>query len=571
MHYSNTYSTFKKHNKRENMKTKLNTKLIALFIAFLLCFVVLLSPFAVFKADAETLETEEPQQNITTSTVQRVFDFSFCKEAMGLNEASAKKQAEKEPVVPDYDFYRYETNNAYFYVADLIEERSGLICLAIESRPNGNILHLSFYDEEEDAFTYYYESVDESIANTIKSIAIDSDLIETDKYSAIFESTMWYKHVLDSQIPQKHSTFSTLQDSKEKLKQYYTKKAQQDKNSLLNRTCTELQYNSTSKQDCVELFSTVLSQDDPIVDIIPREYFTSPGTNIGNNGSLGYYIITYEFPDGSNRFISDVLVWSQFYTTPTFESDAATLETIPELSGSYDYSKDGLSETFTPKDTVQFLNDFSSFALKNINTELTIVPINSTFENGLFIDRDEYFYEIIGETNGIIAPKDANITGFISIALSVASLVINPSIATVGLGALSIAFSVADSIITYDNGLKSSFEAKNQFSHMNFVADRNRHYVVNGNKFARQVSGKTAPEIYFGPNNHNDFRNLNASSSFTGYLNTEGTDLSATNKIIIQNTVDVVYANTYWFFGTHMSETYYATYTTTQECTYSRL
>lgn len=553
------------------MKTKLNTKLIALFIAFLLCFVVLLSPFAVFKADAETLETEEPQQNITTSTVQRVFDFSFCKEVMGLNEASAKKQAEKEPVVPDYDFYRYETNNAYFYVADLIEERSGLICLAIESRPNGNILHLSFYDEEEDAFTYYYESVDESIANAIKSIAIDSDLIETDKYSAIFESTMWYKHVLDSQIPQKHSTFSTLQDSKEKLKQYYTKKAQQDKNSLLNRTCTELQYNSTSKQGCVELFSTVLSQDDPIVDIIPREYFTSPGTNIGNNGSLGYYIITYEFPDGSNRFISDVLVWSQFYTTPTFESDAATLETIPELSGSYDYSKDGLSETFTPKDTVQFLNDFSSFALKNINTELTIVPINSTFENGLFIDRDEYFYEIIGETNGIIAPKDANITGFISIALSVASLVINPSIATVGLGALSIAFSVADSIITYDNGLKSSFEAKNQFSHMNFVADRNRHYVVNGNKFARQVSGKTAPEIYFGPNNHNDFRNLNASSSFTGYLNTEGTDLSATNKIIIQNTVDVVYANTYWFFGTHMSETYYATYTTTQECTYSRL
>ena len=98
MHYSNTYSTFKKHNKRENMKTKLNTKLIALFIAFLLCFVVLLSPFAVFKADAETLETEEPQQNITTSTVQRVFDFSFCKEAMGLNEASAKNKLKRSPL-----------------------------------------------------------------------------------------------------------------------------------------------------------------------------------------------------------------------------------------------------------------------------------------------------------------------------------------------------------------------------------------------------------------------------------------------------------------------------------------
>ena len=80
------------------MKTKLNTKLIALFIAFLLCFVVLLSPFAVFKADAETLETEEPQQNITTSTVQRVFDFSFCKEAMGLNEASAKNKLKRSPL-----------------------------------------------------------------------------------------------------------------------------------------------------------------------------------------------------------------------------------------------------------------------------------------------------------------------------------------------------------------------------------------------------------------------------------------------------------------------------------------
>lgn len=261
------------------MKTKLNTKTIALFVAILLCFAVLFSPFAVFKADAETPETEEAQQNVSTSTVQRVSDFSFCKEVMGLNEVSAKKQAEKEPVVPDYDFYRYETNNAYFYVADLIEERSGLICLAIESRSNGNILHLAFYDEEEDAFTYYYESVDESFANAIKSIAIDSEESDDPNVSAIFASTRWYKHAFPQTEAEDFSVDNTLENSKQKLEQYYAAQEQAEAQLAQSKESAALQLNAAGGSSTNEVFATATAagHDDTITIIIPRDLFTYAG------------------------------------------------------------------------------------------------------------------------------------------------------------------------------------------------------------------------------------------------------------------------------------------------------
>lgn len=315
------------------MKTKLNTKTIALFVAILLCFAVLFSPFAVFKADAETPETEEAQQNVSTSTVQRVSDFSFCKEVMGLNEVSAKKQAEKEPVVPDYDFYRYETNNAYFYVADLIEERSGLICLAIESRSNGNILHLAFYDEEEDAFTYYYESVDESFANAIKSIAIDSEESDDPNVSAIFASTRWYKHAFPQTEAEDFSVDNTLENSKQKLEQYYAAQEQAEAQLAQSKESAALQLNAAGGSSTNEVFATATAagHDDTITIIIPRDLFTYAGKKTGNDGSLAYFVNTYEFPEGSGRFLSEALVWSHYYFVPTYESDEAKLLTTVDF------------------------------------------------------------------------------------------------------------------------------------------------------------------------------------------------------------------------------------------------
>lgn len=534
------------------MKTKLNTKTIALFVAILLCFAVLLSPFAVFKADAETLETEEAQQNVSTSTVQRVSDFSFCKEVMGLNEASAKKQAEKEPVVPDYNFYRYETNNTYFYVADLIEERSGLICLAIESRSNGNILHLAFYDEEEDAFTYYYESVEETFANAIKSIAIDSEESDDPNVSAIFASTRWYKHAFPQTEAEDFSVDNTLENSKQKLEQYYAAQEQAEAQLAQSKESAALQLNAAGGSSVNEVFATATAagHDDTITIIIPRELFTRVGIKTGNDGALGYFVNTYEFPEGSGRFLSEALVWSHFYTVPTYESDDVILETVPDFSANFDYAKDGLMMTNTPTDTVRRLEDDSDLALNNITSRISVVPDNSYYIDGTFYDNDEYFFLMSGHNIGLAHPNSAgNNLGIWSVIAYIGSLVAktipHPVIKTalsVALTFTSKGFSAYGDSIEYNNGIANSYipDQLNKTFSAYFVAARDRHYQINGQKFIRQIECCTPSDYYYGPGNHDEFENIESVSRLSAKLNTEGTNLYDAKKLAVYNSVDII-------------------------------
>lgn len=562
------------------MKTKLNTKTIALFVAILLCFAVLLSPFAVFKADAETLEAEETQQNVTTSTVQRVSDFSFCKEVMGLNESSAKKQAEKEPVVPDYDFYRYETNNAYFYVADLIEERSGLICLAIESRSNGNILHLAFYDEEEDAFTYYYESVEESFANAIKSIAIDSEESDDPNVSAIFASTRWYKHAFPQTEAEDFSVDNTLENSKQKLEQYYAAQEQAEAQLAQSKESAALQLNAAGGSSTNEVFATATAagHDDTITIIIPRELFTYAGKKTGNDGALGYFVDTYEYPEGSGRFVSEALVWSHFYTAPSYESDQLILITTPDFSANLEYAKNGYAPGATPVDTVRRMTNTCDLAIKNITSQITIIPNTSYYLNGTLFDNDEFIYAIEGLNAGAIYPDDSTNTGFASTIADALGLVstalsfidVTGAFAT-ALGVASTALSLLDDIVGYTNGINEDFEPDNKHFTSNFIADRNRHYNINGNKFIRQIRSTTAPQIYFGPQDHLDFKETECYSELVAWLNTEGTNIYKSKKIQIINQVEIInmYFYTSWF-QKKIEETYLATKSITQESLYYR-
>lgn len=562
------------------MKTKLNTKTIALFVAILLCFAVLFSPFAVFKADAETPETEEAQQNVSTSTVQRVSDFSFCKEVMGLNEVSAKKQAEKEPVVPDYDFYRYETNNAYFYVADLIEERSGLICLAIESRSNGNILHLAFYDEEEDAFTYYYESVDESFANAIKSIAIDSEESDDPNVSAIFASTRWYKHAFPQTEAEDFSVDNTLENSKQKLEQYYAAQEQAEAQLAQSKESAALQLNAAGGSSTNEVFATATAagHDDTITIIIPRDLFTYAGKKTGNDGSLAYFVNTYEFPEGSGRFLSEALVWSHYYFVPTYESDEAKLLTTVDFSANLEYAEDGFMTTQTPADSVHRLGDDSDLALKNITSRITVVPTSSYMLNGVYYDNDEFIYGFAGDNVAEIPSNAETLTGlsatakiFDIVASALGFVPAIPNVVGVILDGMAEALTISDNIINYSNGINTDFNPSSMHFDSNFVADRTRHYQINGSRYVREVQMTTDPEIYFSPNNHSSFTEQNCSSQMKAWLNTEGTNLYDVKRLKFYNSVDIVdaYYYIYWF-QEKVSETMLKSFSMTQESYYYR-
>lgn len=562
------------------MKLKFKTKIIALFVAILLCFAVLLSPFAVFKADAETAEIEETQQTIPAPSVQRVSNFSFCKEAMGLDKMSAKKQAEKETVVPNYEFYRYETNNAYFYVADLIEERSGLICLAIESRQNGNILHLAFYDEEEDAFTYYYESVDESFANAIKSIAIDSEESDDPNVSAIFASTRWYKHAFSQTEVEDFSIDNTLENSKQKLEQYYAAQEQAETQLAQAKESAALQLNAAGGSSTNEVFATASAagHDDTITIIIPRELFTYAGKKTGNDGALGYFVNTYEFPEGSGRFLSEALVWSHYYSVPTYESDEAKLLTTVDFSANLEYAEDGFMTTQTPADSVHRLEDNSNLALTNITSRITVVPTSSYLLDGTYYDNDEFIYGIAGDNVGEISPDADMLTG-LSASVKICDIIASvlgyvpgiPNAIGVILGTMSEALSIADNVINYSNGIDINFNASALHFESNFIADRSRHYQINGNQYVREVQMVTDPGIYFSPNNHWSFSTQNCSSQMKAWLNTEGTNLYEVKRLKFYNKVDIVDADYDWhWFQKEISGTVLRSFSMTQESYYYR-
>lgn len=128
----------------------------------------------------------------------------------------------------------------------------------------------------------------------------------------------------------------------------------------------------------------------------------------------------------------------------------------------------------------------------------------------------------------------------------------------------------ADGVIQTDNGIASSVNSGSNFYSVNFVADRSVHYNINGGKYVRKVYASLDKDIFFAPQNHNDFTNLSTKYTFSAYLDREGTNTYDQKKLEYYSSVKIVDLEFYWWFGTQKNETYKATKSMTQERTYYR-
>lgn len=292
------------------------------------------------------------------------------------------------------------------------------------------------------------------------------------------------------------------------------------------------------------------SEDDPVATIVPRELFTDEGKKTGYNGMLGYYIDTFEWPNGSKRFVSEVLVWSSFAVVPAFATELACIETKPEFSGYYEYADKGFSATATPADTIVSLEGASHLALKNIFSSVKVVPYNSYCSEGRLIDGDDFIYEVHAVNKGVKFGENATRTGYASVSASGSSLSVTENPHPFVQDALAVRSAdwetaiemIEDQIVNYgynDRHKDSGHILDNSFL-ANFVANRLAHYEKNGNKFVRKVESMTSSDRYFTPENHEDFHLENHATQLKAYLLGTGTNMTATKMVSFENRVEIV-------------------------------
>lgn len=478
----------------------------------------------------------------------------------GVTICNAEKYSLSFDFIPfDFIFYKFSNSQTNYYVADLTEEQTSVINISIESWRRAEFLNIAFF--EHGKYFYYYDILHDDVFGNIRQNAIDSTELDSDIASVIFRQTDWYRRVDDRKEATTESFQGDMQQSKIWLDSYYRAK-QTDEKVPRNKSRS---------------ISSTYAMDDPVVNIIPWYEFTKKGTKTGNKGALGYYVDTYEVPENSGRFLSEVIVWSNYVETPNFSSDYAIAETLPEFSGYYAYAEKGYPPMETPVDAIVACEGRSHLAIKNVYSKIEVVPYNSYSLNGTFVDRDEYIFGMSAVNGGKKFGTDTSLTGCVSTVAGIASLMaltipfpgVSGALST-ALGALSTAFAIADNLITINNGIKESFSVKENELSAYFIADRERHYILNGNKFVRAVDYQTSEDRYFGPSCHEDFYEQTVSTKFIAVLNNTGTELNATNKLKVVNSVDIIDIDFFALYPNKKNETFMQKASMTNEVYYSR-
>lgn len=423
----------------------------------------------------------------------------------------------KKSVPLGYTFYRFPRAKTTYYVADVRTDKA-VVNLSVESTRQCDFLHLALF--EGTRYFYYYGIIHDDIFGNLKENALSEATLSQNIASVLMRQTDWYRRANDRETTTIENLPGDTQSSLELLMRYYTAK---EKNS---------------------------SEDDPVATIVPRELFTDEGKKTGYNGMLGYYIDTFEWPNGSKRFVSEVLVWSSFAVVPAFATELACIETKPEFSGYYEYADKGFSATATPADTIVSLEGASHLALKNIFSSVKVVPYNSYSSEGGLIDGDEFIYEVYAVSKGAKFGENATRTGYASVSASGSSLSVTENPHPFVQDALAVRSAdwetaiemIEDQIVNYgynDRHKDSGHILDNSFL-ANFVANRLAHYEKNGNKFVRKVESLTSSDRYFTPENHEDFHLENHATQLKAYLLGTGTDMTATKMVSFENRVEIV-------------------------------
>ena len=518
-------------------------------------------------------EINASNQNASHEKLKKVETVEFTNDGILIGKDKTQEWMKQVPL--DFDFYLFEKSNKHQLIANTIGNSLGIVNFSIELTNEGKFLHIAFYNDIEDLYYYYYDQIDKGLYNRLRNHAISSEILTEDDYQRLYGGTRWFKDAISTELVSDTNIDASYKDSIGRLEEYY-RVTDMRSNSQIPSMDASIKTNDFSSDSLTEqiAYSAGTSSDDPITFIVPRAYFTYEGNKIGYTGSMGYFVETVEYPSGSNRFFSEVLIWSLRTTVPTYTSDLARQVTQPEFSASYEYSENGYIFSGVEPDTVTKYDDFSNLVLKKAKSTATLKLTDTYGNDEVVYDNDEYIYSALVLNNShIYTGQTSSLTGIASFAVSATSIAIKTFVGPIPgtyqavLGASSLVFSVIGDSLQLSSSIATNVNISNKVVDINFIADRTRHYSVH-NKFIRKISVQADANSYFGPNNHSDFENANSNFDFKVYLNSEGTNYGVSKKIEMYSYVQVVAVS---FYGNNeKDERYKASKNITQEVTYYR-
>ena len=482
-------------------------------IGFILTSVFILANVGVLTACDPSASKENAPRNAEIVEIESV--------SISQNEIKIDKprnyKLSKKSVSLDQKFYLFGLGKITYYVADVSKEKN-IVNLSVESTRQCDFLHLSLF--ENDRYFYYYGILHDDVLGDLKERAANSASLSQSEAAVLLRQTDWYRRANDRATVTAANLPGDTQSSLELLMRYYTAK----------------------EEDSSE-------KDDPVATIVPRELFTEEGKKTGYNGMLGYYIDTLEWPKGSQRFLSEVLVWSNFVEVPAYNSESVVLETKPEFSGYYEYAPNGYAPISTPEDTIVQCEGYSHLSLKNISASVEVIPYNSYMTDGRFVDKDEYVWAVFETDDCLKFGENASLTGYSYVVAKGSRLSVTDKAHPFVEGALAVQSAEWLTAIELSGDQVVNFGYKDHHKHnyflttgfiAHFIADRTRHYELNGKRIVRYVKSRTSPDRFYAPDSHEDFYTERHRSRLNVQLCSSGTEVDAIKKLNVQFGVEIV-------------------------------
>ena len=482
-------------------------------IGFILVSVFLFADIGILTACAPTVSKEDAPRDAKIVEIEDVKVFGNSIKIVEPGRYGLSKKS----VILGYTFYRFPRSKTTYYVADVRTDKA-VVNLSVESTRQCDFLHLALF--EGTCYFYYYGIIHDDIFGNLKKNALSEATLSQNIASVLMRQTDWYRRANDRDTTTIEDLPGDTQSSLELLMRYYTAK----------------------EKDSSE-------KDDPVATIVPRELFTEEGKKTGYNGMLGYYIDTLEWPKGSQRFLSEVLVWSNFVEVPAYNSESVVLETKPEFSGYYEYAPNGYAPISTPEDTIVQCEGYSHLSLKNISASVEVIPYNSYMTDGRFVDKDEYVWAVFETDDCLKFGENASLTGYSYVVAKGSRLSVTDKAHPFVEGALAVQSAEWLTAIELSGDQVVNFGYKDHHKHnyflttgfiAHFIADRTRHYELNGKRFVRYVKSLTSPDRFYAPDSHEDFYTERHRSRLNVQLCSSGTEVDAIKKLNVQFGVEIV-------------------------------
>lgn len=169
--------------------------------------------------------------------------------------------------------------------------------------------------------------------------------------------------------------------------------------------------------------------------------------------------------------------------------------------------------------------------------------------DGRFVDKDEYVWAVFETDDCLKFGENASLTGYSYVVAKGSRLSVTDKAHPFVEGALAVQSAEWLTAIELSGDQVVNFGYKDHHKHnyflttdfiAHFIADRTRHYELNGKRFVRYVKSLTSPDRFYAPDSHEDFYTERHCSRLNVQLCSSGTEVDAIKKLNVQFGVEIV-------------------------------